>query len=99
MFAKYPEVQRVTADGLAWRVVVVCDELTAAIGVHVLEAKSQRHDGVLHEFYQSRQRLVLRLDEVDNFELGIMVGALDHETVVPARCGCHVSQEVGFDGP
>ena len=98
MFAKYPEVRRVTADGLVWRVVVVGDELTAAIGIHVLEAKTLKHDGVLHEFYQSRQRPVLQ-DEVDHFELGTTVGALEHEAVVPARCGCHVSQEVGSDGP
>ena len=71
--------------GLAVVAVVVGDELAAAIGTQVLEAKSKRHDRVLHEFDQSRKHFVPRHDEVYYLELGVVVGAIGHEAVVPAR--------------
>ena len=46
--------------GLAAVAVVIGDELDADICMQVLEAKPERYDKVLHEFDQSRQRLVLR---------------------------------------
>ena len=61
----------------------------------MLEAKSERHDELLHKFDQSRKRFVLRRDEVYNLELGVVVGALCHEVVVPARRGHYETQEVG----
>ena len=40
--------------GLAVVTVLLSSELTVAIGTQVLEAKSDRHDRVLHGFDQSR---------------------------------------------
>ena len=74
--------------------VVVIDELTAAIGTEVLEAKLVRHDSFSHECNQSHQRLVLRRFEVDRLERGVVVGVLGHEAVVPARRIRHRSREV-----
>ena len=65
----------------------------------MLEAKSERHEEVLHEFGQSRQCFVLRRDEVRHLELGVVAGALGHEAAVPARRGRHGIQEVGADEP
>ena len=52
--------------GLEVVTVVAGDELATAIGTKVLEAKSERHDKVLHEFDQSRKCFVLRRDEADH---------------------------------
>ena len=73
--------------GFAIVAVVVGDELAVAIGTRVLEAKSRRHDKVLHGFDQSRQRFVLRRLEVYRLELGEVVEAFGHKAVVPARRG------------
>ena len=62
----------------------------------MLEAKSERQNEA-HEFDQSRQRLILRQDKVYRLELGVVVGVLDREAVVPARRGRHGTQEVGAD--
>ena len=83
--------------GLEVVAVVVSVELAAVIGAQVLEAKSERHDKVLHEFDQSRHRLVHRRDEVDRLQLDVGVGGLDYEAVVPARRWRHGSREVGSD--
>ena len=73
--------------GLAVVAVVAGDDLATAIGTQVLEAKSERHGEVLHEFDQSRQRFILRRHEVYRLELSIMAGAPGHEAVVPVRRG------------
>ena len=84
---------------LAVVAVAVGNELAAIIGMQVLEAKSERHDEVLHEFDQSRQCLVFRRDEVNRLKHGVLVVALDHEAVVSARRERHETQEVGFNEP
>ena len=48
----------------------------------------------MHEFGQSRQPVVVRLDEVDRLELGLVIGVLGHEAVVPAHRGRHGFPEV-----
>ena len=83
--------------GLAVATVVVDDELAVAIDAQVLNAKSERHNEVLPEFEQSHQRFVLRRDDVYRLELGVLVGELGHEAVVPARRGRHGTQEIGAD--
>ena len=72
--------------GLAAVAVVVGDELAAAIGTQVLEAKLERHE-VLHEFNHSLWRFILHRDEVYRLELGVVVGELGHEAVAPVRRG------------
>ena len=83
--------------GLAVVAVIVCDELAAAIGTQVFEAKCERHEKVLHEFDQSRQCIVLRRHEVDRLKLYVMIGGFVHEAVVSVRRGRHGTQEVGAD--
>ena len=61
------------------------------------EEERARHDKVLHEFDQSRQRFVLRRDDVYRLELDVVVGALGHEAVVPVRRRRHGTQEVGAE--
>ena len=48
---------------------------------------SKRHDQVLNELNQSRQRLVFRQDEVDRLELDVVVGVIGHGTVVSTHNG------------
>ena len=83
--------------GRAVVTVVVSDELATAIDTQVLNAKSERHDEVLHELDQSRQRFVLRREDVYGLELDVVVRALGHEAVVPAHRGRHGTQDVGAD--
>ena len=68
--------------GLAVVAVVVSDELATAIGF---------------EFDQSRQRLVLRRDEIARLELRVVAEVLGHHAVHRARRKCYGSQEVGAD--
>ena len=49
----------------------------------------------MQEFDQSRQRLVLRRDEVDLLEYGVVVGVFGHEPVFPAYNGRHGAQKTG----
>ena len=51
---------------------------------------SERHVEVLHEIAHTRR-------EVDRLKLGVMVGALGHEVVVPTRRGLYGTQEVNAD--
>ena len=78
--------------GLTVVTVVVGNEVTAIIGMQVLEAKFESCDEVLHEFDQSRQRFVLRRDVAYHLELGVVVGAVGHEMAVSARRARHGTQ-------
>ena len=66
--------------------VVVGDELAATIGTQALEVKSERHDIVLHELDQSRQRLAHQ-DEVGHLKFGVVIGVLCHDAVAPRAAG------------
>ena len=51
----------------------------------------------MHDFDQSRQRPVPRRDEVHHLELGVVVGVLGHEVVIPTRRQRYGIQEVNTD--
>ena len=63
----------------------------------MLKARFERHDEVLHELDQSRQRFVLRRDDVYRLELDVVIGALGHERAVLARRGRHGTQKIDVD--
>ena len=51
----------------------------------------------MHELDLCNQRRVLRRDEICRLENGVVVEALGHEAVVPARRRHHGNQKVGAD--